>query len=114
VGHLLRLKLNALFMQKNINWVAYGAFSGFRLLPDYCGPRPTRDDFVPHGGAVEKLDGPRDTRLVHAFRRSMLLHGVDLPGLSGMTTAAHKEADVEQTVAAVAATVELLREEGMS
>jgi hypothetical protein len=44
----------------------------------------------------------------------MLLHGVDLPGLSGMTTAAHKEADIEQTVQAVAATLELLREEGLA
>ena len=54
-----------------------------------------------------------DARLVGAFRRGMLLHGVDLPGLGGMTTAAHKEADVEQAVAAVEGTLELLREEGL-
>jgi hypothetical protein len=41
----------------------------------------------------------------------MLLQGVDLPGLGGMTTAAHTEADVAQTVAAVAATLNLLAEE---
>jgi hypothetical protein len=50
---------------------------------------------------------------MQAFRRGMLLNGVDLPGLSGMTTGAHREADVETTVAAVAATLELLREEGL-
>jgi glutamate-1-semialdehyde 2,1-aminomutase len=114
VAQLLRLKLNALFMRTNANWVAYGAFSGFRLLPDYRGPRPTRDDFVPYGGDVDKLGGPRDTRLVQAFRRGMLLHGIDLPGLSGMTTAAHREADVELTVGAMAATLELLGEEGLN
>jgi hypothetical protein len=38
----------------------------------------------------------------------MLLHGVDVSGLGGMTTAAHSEADVEQTVSAVAATVDAL------
>jgi hypothetical protein len=43
----------------------------------------------------------------------MLLHGVDLPGLGGMTTAAHTEEDVERTAAAVAGTVESLRGEGM-
>ena len=43
----------------------------------------------------------------------MLLHGVDLPGLSGMTTAAHTADDLERTVAAVAATVEGLRGEGI-
>jgi glutamate-1-semialdehyde 2,1-aminomutase len=114
VAQLLRLKLNALFMRTNAHWVAYGAFSGFRLLPDYRGPRPTRDDFVPYGGDADKLGGPRDTGLVQAFRRGMLLHGIDLPGLSGMTTAAHREADVEQTVGAVAGTLELLREEGLN
>jgi hypothetical protein len=39
----------------------------------------------------------------------MLLHGVDLPGLGGMTTAAHSDSDVENTVAAVSATLDALR-----
>jgi glutamate-1-semialdehyde 2,1-aminomutase len=113
-GRLLRQKLNALFAERGSNWLAYGEFSGFKLLPNYEGPRPGGDDFIPYGGDVQKLDGPKNVRLVHAFRRGMLLHGVDLPGLSGMTTAAHKEADIEQTVQAVAATLELLREEGLA
>ena len=41
----------------------------------------------------------------------MLLHGVDLPGLGGMTMAAHSEADLDKTVAAVAGTLEMLHEE---
>jgi hypothetical protein len=40
----------------------------------------------------------------------MLLNGVDLPGLAGMTGAAHTEADVEKTVAAVGRTLEMLKE----
>ena len=43
----------------------------------------------------------------------MLLNGVDLPRLGGMTMAAHTEDDVERTVEAVAATVDMLREEGL-
>jgi len=58
--------------------------------------------------------GNGGARLAHAFRQGMLLHGVDLTGLSGMTTAAHTETDVEQTIAAVAGTLDLLREEGLS
>jgi glutamate-1-semialdehyde 2,1-aminomutase len=104
-ARLLRQKLNDLFKQRGWDWVCYGEFSGFRFLPGYQGPRPGSDEFVPYGGALEKLDAPRNARLVHAFRRGMLLHGVDLPGLGGMTMAAHTEADVEQTVAAVAATL---------
>jgi glutamate-1-semialdehyde 2,1-aminomutase len=114
MGRLLRQKLNALFAERAIDWVAYGEFSAFKLLPGYQGPRPTGDDFVPYDGALEKLEGPRNVRLVQAFRRGMLLHGVDLMGLSGMTTAAHGEADVESTVAAVAGTLDGLQAEGLA
>ena len=112
-GRLLRQKLNALFAQRDCDWVAYGEFSGLKLLPGYDGPRPTGDDFIPYGGDHQKLDGPKNPKLVHAFRRGMLLHGVDLPGLSGMTTAAHTEADLDRAVAAVAGTLELLQAEGI-
>jgi glutamate-1-semialdehyde 2,1-aminomutase len=108
---LLRQQLNALFARLKEPWIAYGDFSTFRLLPAYQGPAPDGDDFIPYGGELEKLDKPRDMRLIHAFRQGMLLHGVDLPGLSGMTTAAHTRSDVEETVAAVEATLRLLREE---
>ena len=112
-GRLLRQRLNALFAERGEAWVCYGEFSGFKLLPNYDGPRPGGDDFVPYGGDVNRLDGPKNVRLVHAFRRGMLLHGVDLPGLGGMTTLAHTEADIEQTVKAVAGTLDLLREEAV-
>jgi glutamate-1-semialdehyde 2,1-aminomutase len=112
-GRLLRQRLNGLFAERGWDWVSHGEFSYFRLLPGYSGPRPTDDDFIPYGGAFERLEVPRDVRLVHAFRRGVLLHGVDMATLGGLTTAAHSEEDVERTVAAVAATVESLRAEGM-
>jgi glutamate-1-semialdehyde 2,1-aminomutase len=108
----LRRRLNELFAERRVNWVAYGSFSGFRLVPGYDGPRPADDDFVPFGGDPEKVEGPKDPRLVHAVRQAALLHDVDLWGLGGMVTAAHTEADVAQTVAAVAGVLDLLREDG--
>jgi glutamate-1-semialdehyde 2,1-aminomutase len=111
-GKLLRERLNALFEQREIDWVAYGEFSGFRLLAGYEGPRPRDDSFVPYEGNFERLDAPIDPQLRRAFRQAMLLHGVDLPGLSGMTSMAHGEADIEQTVAAVSGTIDLLKAEG--
>jgi glutamate-1-semialdehyde 2,1-aminomutase len=113
-ARLLRLRLNAAFAERGLDWVAYGEFSGFKLLPGYQGPRPEGDDFIPYGGALDRLGAAKDPRLVHAFRRAMLLHGVDLPGLSGMTTAAHTEEDVTRTARAVAGAVEMLREEGLT
>jgi glutamate-1-semialdehyde 2,1-aminomutase len=112
IGRLLRRRLNDLFARRGDPWLAYGEFSAVKLLPRYQGPRPTDDSFVPYDGAAEQLEGPKDSRLIHAFRRGMLLHGVDLPGLGGMTTAAHTEVDVDRTVAAVAATLDLLAADG--
>jgi glutamate-1-semialdehyde 2,1-aminomutase len=113
MGQLLRHKLNALFADQDIDWVAYGDFSGFKLLPNYQGPPPTTDDFIPYGGDLQQLHKPANVPLMHAFRRGMLLHGVDLPGLHGMTTAAHTEADVLQAAKAVAGTLDLLKGEGL-
>jgi glutamate-1-semialdehyde 2,1-aminomutase len=110
----LRQRINALFADRGAAWVAYGEFSAFKLLPGYQGPRPTGDDFLPYGGDLAKLDGGANPKLVHAFRQGMLLHGVDLMGLGGMTTAAHTETDIEQTVAAVSNTLDLLRAEGLA
>jgi glutamate-1-semialdehyde 2,1-aminomutase len=113
IGRLLRQRLNALFAERGDDWVAYGEFSGFKLVPGYRGPRPADDGFVPYDGRFEPLEEPKDPALIHAFRRGMLLNGVDCFGLGGMTTAAHTPADVEQTVTAVARTLDRLREEGI-
>jgi glutamate-1-semialdehyde 2,1-aminomutase len=114
MGLLLRQKLNELFRARGADWVVYGEFSNFKLLAGYQGPIPSGDDFIPYGGALEKLEGPKSPRLIHAFRRALLLHGIDLPGLGGMTTAEHTERDIEQTITAVAAALELLKDDGMT
>jgi glutamate-1-semialdehyde 2,1-aminomutase len=113
-GKLLRQRLNAKFAERGIDWIAYGEFSGFKLIPNYQGPRPTGDDFIPFDGDPNKLEGVRSPKMTHAFRRAMLLNGVDLPGLGGMTTAAHKTPDIERAVDAVVTSVAMLREDGVS
>lgn len=112
-ARLLRQKLNALFAERNADWVAYGEFSAIKLLHGYQGPRPSGDDFIPYNGNPDKLEPARNSKLVHAFRRSMILNGVDLPGLSGMTTTAHTAADVDRTVQAMGKTLEMLKDEGL-
>ena len=114
MGRLLRQELNGLLQSRGSSWLVYGEFSGLKFLPDYKGPRPGSDDFIPYGGAGEKLEGSKNAKLAHAFRCAMLLNGIDLPGLGGMTTAAHTEADIKQTVAAVDATLQMLEAEALA
>lgn len=118
MGRLLRNRLNRLFKEKKLSWIAYIDFSMFRLLPNYQGPRPVdaladNDGMIPYGGDLEELEGPRDARLQAAFRRAMLLNGVDLPGFGGWLTAAHTPEDIEKTVQAVDASLEALKSEGV-
>jgi glutamate-1-semialdehyde 2,1-aminomutase len=105
----LRRELNQLFARKGANWVAYGEFSGVKILPEYDGPRPDRDDFIPYGNSLEKLDRKFDPSLSHAFRCAMLLGGVDVFGWGGMTSSAHTTRDVDQTVSAFDRAIDLLR-----
>ncbi|HEY1378256.1 MAG TPA: aminotransferase class III-fold pyridoxal phosphate-dependent enzyme, partial [Gemmataceae bacterium] len=105
---LLKRKLNELFADRDLPWAAYGDFSLLHLLPNYRGLRPTSDDFIPLDSTVDQLDGPKDPKFRSAFRQAMLLNGVDLPGTGMFLTAEHTEADVDRTVAAVAAAAELV------
>jgi glutamate-1-semialdehyde 2,1-aminomutase len=112
-ARLLRRQLNDMFAARNASWVAYGQFSEFKLLARYDGPRPADDAFVPYAGAVDKLEAAKDPQLTHAFRKAMLMGGVDLPGLGGMTSMAHTAADAARTVEAFANALDLLEAEGM-
>jgi glutamate-1-semialdehyde 2,1-aminomutase len=114
MGSLLRRRLNEMFVERGFDWIAYGEFSGFKLLPSYGEQHSSDPDFVPYGGDAERLEARGDRNLSHKFRQAMLLHGIDLPGLAGMTTAAHQPGDIEATVSAVAASVELLHAEMQS
>jgi glutamate-1-semialdehyde 2,1-aminomutase len=112
-GRILRQRLNQLFAKREVPWVAYGEFSRVNILPGYSGPRPANDDFIPYQNDYRRLGGGTPARLVHAFRCAMLLHGVDMMGLRAITTAAHSGEDVERTVAAVSAALDLLRAAGL-
>jgi glutamate-1-semialdehyde 2,1-aminomutase len=108
----LRRELNALFAKQNVNWSVYGDFSAIKILPEYDGPRPDRDDFLPFGGDWRQLDRKFDAALSQAFRCALLLGGIDWMGWGGSTSMAHDEEDVEQTVAGFAAAIEWLRGDG--
>jgi glutamate-1-semialdehyde 2,1-aminomutase len=104
----LRVRLNELFARRNAPFVAYGEFSMIHILPNYEGPRPATDDVIPCAGDYRKLDGEQPAGLKHAFRCALLLGGVDWFGFSGMTSAAHSAADLDQTVIAFDQALDLL------
>ena len=112
-ARLLRNRLNDMFQEEKRPWVAYGGFSDWKLIPNYDGEPPHGDAWVPYGGDWRKFAQSNNRDLMYRFRCGMLLHGVDVPGLGGMTTAAHTKADVENTVEAFAKTSHVLADEGL-
>jgi len=114
IGRLLRRGLNEAFARERFKWAAYGEFSNFRLIPDYDGALPADDSFVPYDSDFGRLEGTKNPKLIHGFRCAMFLNGIDLPGLGGMTMAAHREDDVAKTVAGVVASIARLQGEGMA
>ncbi len=109
----IRAGLNELFQEKGVDWVAYGDFSAIKILPEYNGPRPEGDDFIPYDNDYRKLDRKFDPALSHAFRCSLLLGGVDWMGWAGSTSVAHSEADIERTIEAFSGAIDLLRGDGL-
>ncbi|MCS7022439.1 MAG: aminotransferase class III-fold pyridoxal phosphate-dependent enzyme [Gemmataceae bacterium] len=101
----LRNRLNELFVQRRLPWIAYGDFSMVKILPHYDGPPPPphhgdNDAFIPYNGDIERLDGPKDLRLLYALRQAMLLHGVDWWGFGGMTSSEHTDEVIDATITA--------------
>jgi glutamate-1-semialdehyde 2,1-aminomutase len=111
MGRKLRAGLNQVFEQKNVDWVAYGEFSGAMIVAEYVGPRPDSDTWIPYGNSVEKLDRKIDPKLTHAFRCAALVGGVDFFGWRAMLSSTHTDADIARTIAAVSDAIDLLRED---
>jgi len=108
----LRRRLNQLFIEKQANWIAYGEFSMIHILPEYVGPRPDSEDFIPYEGDHLRLDGARNAKFKYAYRAALLLNGVDWFGWGGLTSAAHTIADLDATVEAFDRAIDLLRADG--
>ena len=112
VARVLRREFNSLFAEKGINWAAYGDYAMFKILPNYEGPRPDSEDFLPYENDFQQIDRPIDKDLSHAFRKAMLLNGLDFMGWGAMTSSAHMDKDIDQTIESFGKGLDLLQEYG--
>jgi len=97
----LRAELAHCVRAAGLPWVVYGSFSGFHL---FLNPerRPLTAEQIESGQVPYQVLKAQGTRpLAQRLRLAMLVEGVDLFGWpGGPTSAAHTEADLEQTAAA--------------
>lgn len=109
----LRARLNQLFRDESLPWIAYGSFSGFHIFMN-----PRRLDLSPDEIELgrcgwEMLQAIQRPQLVNKLRLALLIHGVDIMGWPGApTSAVHSHDDLERTVGAFGLAVQMLRDEG--
>ena len=113
IAQKLRDELNSIIDAYGLDWVIYGEFSGIRLLIGHGEKDMRATDFDPYAWHYRKLKGGNDEQLLTHLRCGLLLNGVDLATNGGMTTAAHTEADITETVRAFEQTIEWMKADGL-
>ena len=113
IAQKLRDELNSIIDAYGLDWVIYGEFSGIRLLIGHGEKDMRTTDFDPYAWHYRKLKGGNDEQLLIHLRCGLLLNGVDLATNGGMTTAAHTEADITETVRAFEQTIEWMKADGL-
>ncbi len=109
IARKLRNAINKVIDNHSLDWVIYGEFSGIRLLIGHGKKELRAVDFNPYEWDYKKLKGGNDEEIMTHLRCGLLLNGVDLATNGGMTTAAHTEQDITQTVGAFEKTIEWMK-----
>ena len=97
-GETLRAAMNKAIQKHGLNWLVYGEFSGFHILPLSDNQTYSLSDIydgtVPHS----VLKGGTPTSLIHQIRCGLIAGGVDIvPWPGGVISAVHSNTDLEQT-----------------
>ena len=109
----LRDGARQVLVEEGVPWGAYGTFTGLHLFVNPNGLPIDPATFDATTLPFEALKIPRDNPVGLKLRLAMRVHGVDLsawPG--GPCSAAHTDADLQQTLDALRASICDLREEG--
>ncbi|MDJ0617626.1 MAG: aspartate aminotransferase family protein [Calothrix sp. MO_192.B10] len=108
----LRRGLNAIIDEHRLDWVVYGEFSCIKFLIGHGIPGLKTADFNPYQWDYRQLSSRGNPQLRQNLRWGLLLNGVDI-SLSSVTMAAHSTADIQQTMAAFAQTVDWMKADGL-
>ncbi|MEQ8383816.1 MAG: aspartate aminotransferase family protein [Coleofasciculus sp. A1-SPW-01] len=108
----LRRGLNDIIDQHHLDWVVYGEFSCIKFLIGHQVHHLKTADFDPYQWNFCQLMRRGNPELRQRLRQGLLLSGVDI-SLSSVTMTAHSAADIEQTIAAFAQTIDWMKADGL-
>ena len=110
---MLREGLVDLIDQHKLDWAVYGEFSAVKFLIGHGVDGLRAADFDPYNCDPQQLKGGSNPLLTMNLRCGMLLNGIDIAGNGGMTTAAHSDEDIQQTIAAFDQTIGWMKADGL-
>ncbi len=100
-GEQLRAAMNEAAKKHGLNWLVYGEFSGFHILPLSEDQSFSLDDIAAGKVPYTVFKGSVPASLIHQIRCGLIAEGVDIvswPG--GVISAVHTETDLEKTAEA--------------
>lgn len=108
LGEHARQSMNALFARKGLDWLAYGRFSGFHLMP---GASPHESD----PSRITRGEFARPSpKMIAAMRMALILEGVDIGGRGSVFLSfQHDEGHIEQLVETFDRVLDRLADEGL-
>jgi glutamate-1-semialdehyde 2,1-aminomutase len=100
-GEALRKAMNDVAKEEDVNWLVYGEFSGFHILPLDEDQSITLEDIYSGKVGPEILKGGTPLARIHEARCGLMAEGVDIiPWPGGVVSAVHTEEDVARTAEA--------------
>ncbi len=109
----LRAGMNAALKRAGIGWAVYGRGSALHTHLNPAGREIDPERFEPASVPAAELKA-KPGQAVRLLRLALMVNGVDISGWpGGLVSAAHGEREVEETLAAWAASLEMLRADGV-
>jgi glutamate-1-semialdehyde 2,1-aminomutase len=109
----LRHGMNEVLARAQVAWKVYGEHSDWKIFFGADAPPRNGADQSVAGIDWRRLDG-KDAVRSRALRQALVLNGVDFNGARALVSTCHTDAVVDDTLAAFAAAVRAMKEEGLA
>jgi glutamate-1-semialdehyde 2,1-aminomutase len=112
-GEQFRQQLNQVLADLKLKWAVYGTYSGFHLFTNSQNRNIDSVNFDSAEIPGQEL-AANDTTVLSPLRLAMLINGIDTsPRFSGFLSAAHGNAEIDQSTEAFRRALELLIKAGI-
>ena len=113
-GEQLRAAMNDVAKQKGVNWLVYGEFSSFHILPLSEDQTFGLDDIDAGTVPYSVFKGNVPASLMQQIRCGLLVEGIDIVGWpGGVISVVHSDSDLEKTVTGFGHLLEVVKKSRM-